>query len=145
MPAAFGPVCEASPVAAGGVELVLPPIEELPSIDELPPMDEPSVGGVVVDDEPDDASGMLAGGVTVTLVSVEGAGVVTVASGVGVMVVLSSFLVQAFSDNASKAASRTEYFIVFPLYKVIHVNASDRHNPGSWARSTSAYGRCPKL
>lgn len=117
-----------SPVEAGGVGIVLPPVVEL------------SVGVVVVvDDElDDDASGVLAGGVTVTLVSVEGAGVVTVVSGVGVIVVVSSFFVQAFSDNASKAASRTEYFIVFPLYKVIHVNASDRHHPGSWARSMSA-------
>lgn len=82
----------------------------------------------------EDASGAGAGGVTVTLVSVEGAGVVTVASGVGVIVVVSSFLVQAFSDNASKAASRTEYFIVFPLYKVIHVNAKSVRSRGGGTR-----------
>lgn len=87
--------------------------------------------GVVVDEElEDDASGVLAGGVTVTLVSVEGVGLVTVESGVGVMVVLSSFLVQAFSDNASKAASRTEYFIVFPLYKLFMLTLAIDTNPG---------------
>lgn len=95
---------------------------------------------MVVDDEPDiDASGVLAGGVTVTLVSVEGAGLVTVASGVGVIVVLSSFLLQAFSDNASKAASRTEYFIVFPYIKLFMLRLAIGTSPGV------GRGACPPM